>query len=118
MKKLHFDELEWQNRFTYRKNVVFDEMTLRQPGAKFQIVKFAPKTNVAAHSHRDVVEIFYVLQGRGTFTFNGIANAAEPGAIFLCEPGDSHAIANDGDDELVILIFKTNEDPEDIRWMK
>lgn len=49
--------------------------------------------------------------------FNGVSHDATPGTIFLCEPGDSHAIENTGNGELIILIFKTNEDPEDIYWL-
>jgi len=37
--------------------------------------------------------------------------------IFLCQPNDIHSIINSSSKELVILVFKTNEDPEDLHWL-
>ncbi|MCK4670298.1 MAG: cupin domain-containing protein [Nanoarchaeota archaeon] len=36
--------------------------------------------------------------------------------FFLCEPGDVHEIINDTPEDFVILIFKTNEEDDDIYW--
>ncbi|HLC84170.1 MAG TPA: cupin domain-containing protein [Candidatus Nanoarchaeia archaeon] len=117
MLKLNLDSLNWEKRFTYTKNVVFDETVLNQRGAKFQIVRFAPKTRVGPHFHKKVTEIFYIQQGQGAMVFNGKVHQGKKDDIFLCQPGDVHEIVNESHEELVILIFKTNERPEDIIWL-
>lgn len=117
MKKLQFDKLEWKERFVYLKNVLFDENTLGQKGAKFQIVRFLPKTSIKPHFHKNVREIFYVKSGNGIIVLNNERYEAKADDIFLCEPNDLHEIINDSLEELVLLIFKINEDPEDIFWL-
>lgn len=117
MKKLQFSKLNWEERFVYLKNVPFDEKALNQKGAKFQIVRFLPKTSIEPHFHKKVYEIFYVRSGTGTVILNGQHNIAQKDDMFLCEPNDVHEIVNDSSEEFVILIFKTNEDPADIFWV-
>lgn len=116
MIKLKYDNLDWKERFVYMKNVPFDEIDLNQKGAKFQIVRFLPKTRIEPHYHKKVYEIFYVRSGEGVIFFNGEKHDAKKDDFFLCQPNDVHEIINDSDEEFVLLIFKTNEDPEDIFW--
>ena len=111
-------ELKWHDRFTYKKNIVFDESDLNQKGAKFQIVKFPENTTIKPHYHKKVTEIFYILSGKGTFSFNGKKTNAKKHDMMLCQPRDVHEISNNAKKELVILIFKTNENPRDICWIK
>lgn len=106
----------WHDRFTYIKNIVFNEQELNQAGSKFQIVKFKPHTKVKPHYHDLVSEVFYIRSGQGRIVFNGEIHTVHTDDIFLCQPGDVHEIVNDHDEELVILIFKTNENTNDIRW--
>ena len=116
MKYRPVPKMEWKERFTYVKNVVFEADELGQEGARFQIVKFLPHTTIEPHYHEKVREIFYIRSGNGIIRFNGQENRAKADDIFLCEPKDVHEIINDADEELVILIFKTNESPDDIIW--
>lgn len=116
--KFSLEALQWQERFTYLKNIPFDEKILHQKGSKFQIIRFLPHTSIVPHFHKNVCEIFYVRRGKGTFLFNGQKTAGNADDFFLCQPGDVHEIRNDADEDLVILIFKTNEDPDDIVWVE
>lgn len=117
MKKLQFSKLNWEERFVYLKNVPFDEKSLNQKGAKFQIVRFLPKTRIEPHFHKKVYEIFYIRSGKGVVILNGKRNTAQKDDIFLCEPHDVHEIINNSSEEFVVLIFKTNENPKDIFWV-
>jgi mannose-6-phosphate isomerase-like protein (cupin superfamily) len=117
MKKRNLDDLKWGKRFTYLKNVVFDNRDLRQKGAKFQIIRFLPNSKIGPHYHKKVTEIFFILKGSGEFVFNGRTFKGKKNGIFLCEPGDVHEIINKNSRELVILIYKTNENPKDIFWI-
>ncbi len=116
MKNGTLDTLQWKERYTYLKDVPFDEKDMKCKGAKFQIVKFLPHTSVEPHYHKKTIEIFYVQSGIGIIILNNKEFQCKPGDFFLCEPGDVHEFVNDTDEEFIILIFKTNETEEDIYW--
>ena len=118
MIKFSLNKLNWRNRFYYLKSIVLDEKNLNQKGSKFQIIRFLPKTKIGPHYHKCVCEIFYLLKGKGYFIFNGQKFIGKKNDIFLCQPKDIHEIINDSSRELVVLIFKTNENQKDIFWIK
>ncbi|MFH1650364.1 MAG: cupin domain-containing protein [Candidatus Woesearchaeota archaeon] len=118
MKNASLDKLEWHDRFTYVKNVPFDEKDLNCKGARFQIVKFLPHTKIEPHYHLKTHEIFYIQSGHGMLKLNNKEFKCAPNDFFLCQPGDVHEFVNDTNKEFVILIFKTNESSEDIMWTK
>ncbi len=117
MKKNKLNNLEWEKRHCYLKNIVFGAEELNQEGTKFQIVRFASGSKLKPHYHKKVTEIFYVVKGEGVFIFNEQRYKVEPGSIFLCEPRDVHGMENDSTEELVFLIFKTNETDGDSVWL-
>jgi mannose-6-phosphate isomerase-like protein (cupin superfamily) len=116
MKKGKLSELEWKERYTYTKSVPFTQEDLNCPGTKFQIVRFAPGSSIEPHSHSRTHEIFYIQGGSGTIIMNGKEIPCSADDFFLCRPGDSHAFKNSGNEDLVILIFKTNEVDGDMHW--
>ncbi len=116
VKKGSLGELIWKDRYSYVKDVPFDERSLRCAGAKFQIVKFRPHSGIRPHYHKKTCEVFYVQGGRGLIGLNGKKFRCKPDDFFLCEPGDIHEFDNDTDGDFVILIFKTNEGENDIYW--
>jgi len=118
MKVSSVRHLKWKDRFTYVKDVPFDEKDLHCPGTKFQIVKFKPHTSIKPHHHQKIYEIFYIRSGNGILKLNKKEFRCAPDDFFLCEPGDIHEFINDTDDDFVILIFKTNEEEDDIYWDK
>jgi len=116
MKKNSLNKLVWNKRFTYLKNIPFNEQDLNCKGTKFQIVKFEPHTSLKPHYHKNTSEIFYIRSGTGILRLNRQEYRCQPDDFFLCEPGDVHEFENDTDKEFVVLIFKTNE-AEDIHWV-
>lgn len=117
MKNYKFEDLEFEDRFTYVKSIPFDENDLRCKGSKFQIVIFKPNTKIDPHFHKKTCEIFYILRGSGILKLNNKEFNCEKDSFFLCEPGDVHEFINNSDKDLVILIFKTNEEPKDIYFL-
>lgn len=116
MKYKKFQSLSWRERFTYRKNVVFDENDLKQAGVSFQIVRFPAGASISEHWHKHTAEIFFVKSGYGMAVMNGEKINLEPGDCLLCEPGDRHAFSNNGAEDLTLLDFKINEAQDDIFW--
>lgn len=116
MKYKKYKSLDWQDRFTYKKNVLFVADDFNVKGVKFQIVRFAPKTFIKDHWHNQTTELFFVRSGCGLAVMNGEEIRLEPGDSLLCEPKDHHAFINDGGEDLVLLDFKVNEVDNDIYW--
>jgi quercetin dioxygenase-like cupin family protein len=117
MKKSSLNELDWKDRYTYVKDIPFNEDDLCCKGAKFQIVKFKPRTSIKPHYHKKTIEIFYIRSGTGVLRLNDVEFRCKQDDFFLCEPGDVHEFINDTDSDFVILIFKTNEEENtDMCW--
>lgn len=62
-----------------------------------------PGASIGAHVN-DKDEIYYVLSGRGELTLNGDVREVGPGDAILTRSGDSHALRQLGDDDLVVFI--------------
>lgn len=62
-----------------------------------------PGASIGAHVN-DKDEIYYVLSGRGELVLNGVAREVGPGDAILTRSGDSHALRQLGDGDLVIFI--------------
>ncbi len=119
MKKRSLKNLKWQDRYTYVKNIPFNEKDLNCKGTKFQIVNFKPGVSIEPHYHKKTYEIFYVREGEGILKLNGKKFRCDRDDFFLCEPGDTHEFINDTKKDFIILIFKTNEiEDKDMFWGK
>lgn len=62
-----------------------------------------PGATIGAHVN-DKDEIYYVLSGRGELVLNGDPREVGPGDAILTRSGDSHALRQLGDDDLVVFI--------------
>jgi mannose-6-phosphate isomerase-like protein (cupin superfamily) len=75
------------------------------PVTQFAEARFPPGEGVAAHAHADMGEVFLVVDGRGTFTVDGVAHEAGPGDCVAVGPGETHALVNSGSDDWVLVYF-------------
>ncbi len=66
-----------------------------------------PGATIGAHVN-DKDEIYYVLSGRGELTLNETVREVGPGDAILTRNGDSHALRQVGDEDLVIFIVFDN----------
>lgn len=116
MKKIEQEKLAWVKRFTYDKRVLLKEKDFQSKGARFQIVKFAGWRTIEPHYHKKTIELFYIKQGVGQLIINGVISSCKPEDFFLIERLDRHEIRNLSSKPLIIHIFKTNEEDNDIYW--
>ncbi|MDX8405308.1 MAG: cupin domain-containing protein [Mariprofundus sp.] len=68
-----------------------------------------PTQCVAAHSHADLCEVFYVLSGKGELNVDGHCHQIHAGSCFMVEAGEEHALLNNGDANLCLLYFGLND---------
>lgn len=75
------------------------------PGVGFVLRKRVLHRGAGIGLHRhDKDEIYHVVSGRGIYVLEGVEHAVGPGDAMLTRPGSTHALLQDGDDDLVILI--------------
>ena len=64
----------------------------------------APDVSIGLHTH-DEEEYYYIISGKGTMTLNGKRSTIEAGDITAIYPGGSHALVNDDDEDLRVLVI-------------
>ena len=70
---------------------------------QYSQASFQPGQIARTHSHADMYEVFLCLRGTGRIVIDGDTYDLTPNQFFLCEPGETHEIMNDGHDSLEIL---------------
>ena len=60
------------------------------------------------HSHSAQWEFYYVLSGKGVVRHKDGTTPIEMGDAFIFQPAESHTFANDGTDDLLIVIVADN----------
>ena len=72
----------------------------------FNKIVLEPGCGIGLHQHTGESEIFFILSGNGIYNDNGTEVQVGPGDITIVGDGQSHAIANRGQEilELIALI--------------
>ncbi len=60
-------------------------------------------SSIGEHTHERDEEIYYLLSGEGTLTYDGQVFAMRPGDVSLCLAGHSHGFAAVTDCELIVV---------------
>ena len=67
------------------------------------IVRLEPGASVGEHSHQDEDDFYYCISGTGVVVDNGSEHPFTPGTLQITRSGESQAIRNTGETELVFL---------------
>jgi quercetin dioxygenase-like cupin family protein len=104
----------------YQKRIIFSLEDFDEKGHLLQVVTIPPNTRQRMHAHHEQTEVFYILEGEATLTFNDVEYPARPGDAFICSPGDAHNVWNQTDREFRLVVFKINlpEQGEDSTWQE
>lgn len=65
-----------------------------------------------AHSHTDMVEIFFVKQGSGTIIIDGSAYALTEGDCIRVDINESHELQNTTEQPLTVIYFGITVSPQ------
>lgn len=63
----------------------------------------APGVSIGQHVHQGEMESMVIVSGRAVHTINGQEQRLAAGDVIVAEPGDTHGIACDGDESLVLI---------------
>jgi mannose-6-phosphate isomerase-like protein (cupin superfamily) len=76
------------------------------PGSSIKsvgVVRLEPGASVGDHSHQSEEDFYYCISGTGIVVDNGVEHPFTPGTLQITRSGESQAIRNTGETELVFL---------------
>lgn len=62
-----------------------------------------PGVSIGIHTHEGEMETMVIVKGKALHTINGQEQYLEEGDIIAAQPGDTHGIAQTGEDALVLI---------------
>lgn len=65
--------------------------------------KLPVAASIGEHEHTTNSETVYIVEGQGTFIYDGKKEAVKKGDIHYCPKGHKHTLINDSDDVLTIF---------------
>jgi quercetin dioxygenase-like cupin family protein len=118
MKFVKQEEKEWLKRQGYSKMILLTEDDLKSKGNVVQLVKNEAHTEIAPHYHKQMKEIYHVLQGNAMVFCGPKRIRAKPGDTLLCEVREVHGVVNDTDKDFVFVVFKIDAKDDDMYWIE
>lgn len=79
---------------------ITDAVGLCQKGRLFSVMELEPGSSVGSHTHENDFEIYYILEGEGEVTDNGVIKKVYPGDAMITHEGHEHSLKNIGDNIL------------------
>ena len=67
------------------------------------LVRLEPGASVGDHSHKGDEDFYFCISGTGIVVYNGVEHPFIPGTLQITRDGESQAIRNTGETELVFL---------------
>ncbi len=83
--------------------ILNNEDELYGKGRLFNHMILAPGRTIGEHRHVGDNEIFYFLKGSGMYNDNGNPVRVSPGDTAICNSGECHSLANDGEEPLEFI---------------
>ncbi|MDO4323733.1 MAG: cupin domain-containing protein [Lachnospiraceae bacterium] len=79
-------------------------------GNMYALCRLKPGCSIGWHQHIGNTEPYFILEGHGTFVDNdGSRTEVGPGDVCVIEVGQSHAMENNSDRDLVFMALIYNE---------
>ena len=67
------------------------------------LVRLEPGASIGPHSHHGEEDFYYCISGSGIVVDNGVEHTFTPGTLQITRDGETQAIRNTGETELVFL---------------
>lgn len=102
MKKINVEDLlEFSLEKSVRKALGHEDSKL-----DVGLLLYAPGQSTPEHIHRDMDEVFYVVEGQGVLTINGEEFVLREKDIILSPRGEGHGFYNTSSKNLIVLQVK------------
>ncbi|NLY44663.1 MAG: cupin domain-containing protein [Tissierella sp.] len=82
---------------------ITDAEGLCNKGRLFSLMELEPGCSVGSHSHENDFEIYYILEGEGEVTDDGVVKKVYPGDAMITHEGHEHSLKNIGDRTLKFI---------------
>lgn len=102
--KIEYDinELERFDHFKGGKKYIEAKMSFDGLN-RILFAKLPVGATIGEHKHETNSEIVYIVDGQGTFIYDGKEETVKKGDIHYCPKGHKHTLINDSDDTLTIF---------------
>ena len=84
-------------------NFITGPEELVNKGRLFSKITLEPGCSIGYHQHEHDSEIFYFVKGEGIYNDNGTEKPVKAGDVTICPVGESHGIANRGEETLELV---------------
>ena len=84
-------------------SLLLGEGEMNGKGRLFSTITLPVGASIGHHVHKDEMEAFYVLSGRGEFDDNGAMVPFEAGDLLYTATGDGHGLKNTGNEPLKLV---------------
>ncbi|MBQ4425935.1 MAG: cupin domain-containing protein [Lachnospiraceae bacterium] len=78
-------------------------------GRLFGVLTIPPGASIGPHTHEGEFELYYILSGEGVVTDNDETYVMREGDMMQCKSGNSHAVVNEGTEDLVFVAIILND---------
>jgi quercetin dioxygenase-like cupin family protein len=82
---------------------LLDKERLYNNGRLFAQLTIKKGCSIGSHKHEGEMEAFYILSGTALFDDNGTQAVLYPGDVAYTADGESHSIANNDDEDCVLI---------------
>ena len=82
---------------------ITDTEGLCQKGRLFSVMELEPGCSVGSHIHENDFEIYYILEGEGEVTDDGVVKKVYPGDAMITHEGHEHSLKNIGHNVLKFI---------------
>ena len=87
-------------RFAFRREAATEDQAIKEIGW----MTLKKGASIGLHPHADNDDTYIIISGKGVFTgSDGKEIAVGPESVTIAGPGESHALRNDGDEDLVFI---------------
>ena len=76
---------------------------LYNKGRLFAVTTVKPGDSIGFHKHEGEMEAYYILQGKGLYSDNGVETEVNAGDVTYTPDGEGHSMANIGDEDLKFI---------------
>ena len=87
----------------YRQRIAEGTENLGTAMKTFAKITIPAGSAMGYHQHTGDSEIYYIVEGQGTYNDNGTEYPVAAGGVVRCADGESHAITNTGEGDLAFI---------------